>query len=80
MNNELKPYSEFENITLYNDNCLKVMKNMENSSIDLIVTDPPYLVTAKGCAGTMGGYWKEKSANCGKIFEYNNISCDLYLP
>ena len=53
MNNELKPYSTFENITLYNDSCLEVMKNMEESSIDLIVTDPPYLVTAKGCAGTM---------------------------
>ena len=31
-----------ENIKLYNGDCLKILKNIEDSSIDLIVTSPPY--------------------------------------
>ena len=30
-----------------NDNCLSVMKEIEDESIDLIVTDPPYLINYK---------------------------------
>lgn len=32
---------------LYNEDCLDVMKNIESDSIDLIVTDPPYLIKYK---------------------------------
>ncbi len=34
------------NIKLINDNCLKAMKDIANSSIDLILTDPPYGTTS----------------------------------
>lgn len=71
---------EFKIAQLYNGDCLEVMKNIPNSSIDLIVTDPPYRVTSKGCSGTMGGYWKEEKANKGIIFDNNSISCKQYLP
>lgn len=30
------------NITLYNDDCLNVLRSMADASIDLIITDPPY--------------------------------------
>ena len=30
------------NITLYNDDCLNVLRNIADASIDLIITDPPY--------------------------------------
>ena len=30
------------NITLYNGDCLEVMKQLPNESIDLVLTDPPY--------------------------------------
>ena len=36
-----------EDIKLYCDDCLDVMKKIENESIDLIVTDPPYLIKYK---------------------------------
>ena len=36
--------------TLYNDDCLKILKSIKDKSIDLIVTDPPYEIT-----GTKGG-------------------------
>jgi site-specific DNA-methyltransferase (adenine-specific) len=32
---------------IYNEDCIEGMKNIESNSIDLIVTDPPYLVKYK---------------------------------
>lgn len=32
---------------IYNEDCLEGMKNMESGSVDLVVTDPPYLVNYK---------------------------------
>lgn len=29
---------------LYNGDCLEVMDNIEDESVDLVVTDPPYLM------------------------------------
>ena len=31
--------------TLYNDDCLKILKSIKDKSIDLIVTDPHYEIT-----------------------------------
>jgi len=38
----IKPYYEKENIIIYNDNCLDIIKELQDESIDLVVTDPPY--------------------------------------
>ena len=40
---EMKKMSSIE---LYQGDCLEVMKNIENGSVDLILTDPPYGTTA----------------------------------
>lgn len=39
---------------LHNGDCLEVMKNIPDNSIDLIVTDPPYLIETSG-----GGLYKQ---------------------
>jgi site-specific DNA-methyltransferase (adenine-specific) len=67
-------------IDLRKGDCLEVMKDIPDNSIDLIVTDPPYKITSRGSSGTMGGYWKSDIAKKGKIFNNNNISCKEYLP
>ena len=36
-----------DDIKLYCDDCLNIMKQIDNESIDLIVTDPPYLIKYK---------------------------------
>ena len=36
------------NYKLYQGDCLKVMKNIEDGSIDLVVTDPPYEISTSG--------------------------------
>lgn len=36
---------------LYQGDCLEVMKNIENESIDMIAIDPPYKLASGGCKG-----------------------------
>ena len=36
------------NYKLYKGDCLEVMKNIEDGSVDLVVTDPPYEITTTG--------------------------------
>lgn len=69
-----------EDVFLYNKSCMEVLKDIKSESIDLIVTDPPYLCTSRGSSGSMGGYWKDTDAKKGTIFKHNNISCEEYLP
>ncbi len=59
--------------------CLELMKEIPDNSIDLVATDPPYKVTSRGCTGNMGGYWKSDIAKSGKIFKYNNITPKDYI-
>lgn len=65
---------------LYNQDCLEVLKSLESESVDCVVTDPPYRVTSRGSGGTMSGYWTEKQAQKGKVFEHNDIGIEDYLP
>lgn len=46
--------------TLYNDDCLKVMQSMEESSIDCIITDPPY---------NLGNFMLSRNTNMVKMRE-----------
>ncbi len=38
-----------ERNSLINGDCLEVMKGIEDNSVDLICTDPPYKMTSIGC-------------------------------
>lgn len=38
----MKPYYQDDHVTLYHGDCIEVMRSMSDSSIDSIVTDPPY--------------------------------------
>jgi DNA modification methylase len=72
----ITPYYEEQGITIYNGDCLDVMKELEPKSIDLILTDPPYVVGAKGC-GLAGNrkYLKDiTSANIDKGFDIQIFS------
>ena len=43
------------NVKLYNDDCLNVLKDIEDNSIGLVVTDPPYEVITGGRNGGVKG-------------------------
>ena len=67
-------------IRLYNDDCLSVLKNITDNSIDLIVTDPPYRTTSRGSAGNSGGMLQKDINKKGQVFAFNNIDCQAYAP
>ncbi|QIG65878.1 N6-adenine specific DNA methyltransferase [Ochrobactrum phage vB_OspM_OC] len=70
-----------ENLTLFNGNCLDFLKTLEDETIDLVVTDPPYRVIS---GGKNDGKDKRPSGiltkNDGKIFNHNDIQIVDYLP
>lgn len=70
-----------EKYKLFNQDCMEVFKTITDNSIDLIVTDPPYRVISGGKPH------KEKGApsgmlskNDGKIFDYNDIEPEDWVP
>ena len=65
---------------IHNKDVLELMKTMSDESIDLIVTDPPYKVTARGNAGNSGGMMQDKLSMQGKIFKHNDIKPSEYIP
>jgi site-specific DNA-methyltransferase (adenine-specific) len=68
-----------ETNTIFNCDFIDGVKSIPDKSIDLIVTDPPYKVTAKGCSGSMSGYWTNSKSNKGIIFDNNNTDIDNYI-
>jgi site-specific DNA-methyltransferase (adenine-specific) len=42
------------NIKIYNQDCMEMLKNIPDNSIDLIITDPPYDVSCTGGGGSQG--------------------------
>ena len=48
-------------INIYNEDYKEVLRRLEDNSIDLIITDPPYKVTSRGNAGNSGGMLQKKN-------------------
>ncbi len=67
---------------IYNKDCMKLLHKIEDRSIDLIVTDPPYPTTKRGISKstTTGGLVRSELGQKGKIFEYNDIKPQEYMP
>lgn len=79
---------------LYNEDCLKILKEIEDNSIDLCVTDCPYKIVKGGCTTgkfkTPGGMLNKdlnlpdkvalKNLKEGKLFDYNDIKFSEWLP
>ena len=42
------------NVKLYNDDCMNVLKEIDDNSVDLILTDPPYNIARDNNFHTMG--------------------------
>lgn len=67
-------------IQLYNEDCLKILKNIPDNSIDLIVTDPPYRTISGGKPKHKGQPSGMLSKNDGKIFDFNDIKPEVWIP
>ena len=40
-----KPYYQKQKFKLYNSDCLKVLAEMKENSVDMIFADPPYFLS-----------------------------------
>lgn len=70
-------------IELKQGDCLELIKQIADSSIDLVVTDPPYRCISGGNKSTkwISGYGSSVlHKNDGKIFDNNGISFESWLP
>lgn len=80
---------------LYNADCLEVLKNIPDNSIDLVVTDCPYHIVQGGCSNNtvtfkaMSGIMNKQRCSqaeekefvkAGKIFKHNEIEFKDWLP
>lgn len=64
--------------------CLDWLKKFESESVDLVVSDPPYKVISGGRDNSELSDRHKSSIvtgkNDGKIFDYNSIKCEQWLP
>lgn len=67
-------------IEIEQGDCLELMKDIHDESIDLILTDPPYKTTSRGNAGNSGGMLQKKINMKGKVFNHNDIKPSQYIP
>ncbi len=44
---EIAPDYTDENTILYNNDCMKILQQIPDNTIDLICTDPPYRITSR---------------------------------
>ena len=77
---ELAEQADYKNNLgmLFNDDVLNILPQIEDESIDLVVTDPPYKMTARGNHGNTGGMLAKKITMNGNVFNHNDISIKEY--
>jgi len=69
-----KPYFSEGNFVLYNDDCLKVLEQLPDNSVDMIFADPPYNLSNGGFTCHAG---KRVSVNKGKWDKSNGFEKDF---
>lgn len=65
---------------VYNEDYFSGIEKIPEKSIDLIITDPPYLTTSRGNAGNSGGMMQKKINKKGQVFKHNNVNISDYAP
>lgn len=68
-----KPYYENKNFTLYQANCLNVLAELPENSVDMVFADPPYLLSNGGFTVHAG---KRVSVNKGEWDKSNGLKKD----
>lgn len=69
------------NIDIKQGDCLELMKDIPDNSIDLIVTDPPYLQVKGGCKSKIFnvGIRKKNSKIVSKMSDFNKDNIYIFL-
>ena len=78
-------------VSLFNSNCLETLKEIPDSSIDLILTDCPYRIVSGGCTNVprkdepsgifnRRNTFTQQNSKSGKLFDHNDIKFEEWLP
>ena len=68
-------------VKLYQGNCIEVMKDIEDGSVDLVVTDPPYkTITGGDSNGANSERPKGMLQGNRKLFKHQNIKISSWMP
>lgn len=69
-----------KSVNLFQGDCLEVMKEIPDGSVDLVLTDPPYKVISGGKPKKKGQPSGLLSKNDGKIFKHNDLKEEDWFP
>ena len=69
-----------KDIELWHGDCLELMKDIPDGSIDAIVCDPPYKVISGGAPTKKGQPSGMLLKNDGKIFDHNDLREEDWFP
>jgi len=71
-------------IQLWHGDCLELMRDIPDNSIDMVLTDCPYRLTPGGRKGNApkGGFFttNHEELKTGKFFKENDINFNQWLP
>lgn len=65
---------------IMNMDAVQFLKSLPNNCVDLLITDPPYPVISGGTSNKKGTPSGILSKNDGKIFDFNNIKLEDWIP
>lgn len=68
--------------TIYNEDCIKALEQVEDGSIDLVVTDPPYLHVKGGMSSSrfnVGKTWAKDSVMTQKMSDFGKARIYEFL-
>ncbi len=65
------------NIKLYNSDCMEIIKSIEDKSIDLILTDPPYIISRDSNFNKGGGDIKKYGSISLDFGEWDKTNLDI---
>ena len=72
----MKPYYQEDNITVYNHDCMEIMDSMEDESVDLVVTDPPYNIGDENKRTKQGNFIKSNKDAWGQWDSFDKKEYD----
>ena len=69
---------DYKKHLIFNENAMDVLNLMieKGKKVDMIFTDPPYKITARGNGGNSGGMFQKKEVNNGKVFKTNDLEIE----
>ena len=71
--------TNIETNVIHLGDCVEGLKTLPDECIDLVVSDPPYLLNQRGNAGNSGGMLQKELNKKGKVFEFNSVNIEDYL-